>query len=201
MNMNYRSSRVVKSRELPSVLAEIKASTCKRDGPQKGEHLGSGKGLTTLPRATTLRKVEVLRLADPSSTSSSARSAAACTMDSDSWLSSSIASIAVGTEEIRISAATDQGPTQDPVARRIRGGMQKNSGSGVPTRNPSGEQNRGRSRSKTSRRRGSVIGSSERAKERSEGEKDGRRLHRRTAASSSTAEGEQGGRGREKGGG
>lgn len=190
MNMNYRSRKVVNSRELPSVLAEIKASTCKRDGPQKGEQLGSGKGLTTLPRATTLRKVEVLRLADPSSTSSSARSAAACTMDSDSWLSSSIA---VGTEEIRISAATDQGPTQDLVARRIRGGIQKKSGSGVPTRNPSGEQNRGRSRSKTSRRRGSVIGSSERAKERSEGEKDGRRLHRRTAASSSTAEGEQGG--------
>ena len=54
-------------------------------------------GLTTLPRATQLRKVEAL-LEEPeelefSSTSSSASRAAAWRIDSDSWDNSSIASI------------------------------------------------------------------------------------------------------------
>ena len=56
------------------------------------------KELTTLPRATQLRKVEALLEEEPeeleiSSTSSSASRAEACRIDSDSWHNSSIASI------------------------------------------------------------------------------------------------------------
>lgn len=52
------------------------------------------QALTTLPSATALRKVEGRREAVSSEGSSSARSEAACLMDSESWTSSSIASMA-----------------------------------------------------------------------------------------------------------
>lgn len=52
------------------------------------------RALTTLPSATALRKVEGRREAVSSEGSSSARSEAACRMDSESWTSSSIASMA-----------------------------------------------------------------------------------------------------------
>jgi hypothetical protein len=51
-------------------------------------------GLTTLPSATALRKVEGRRGVASSEGSSSARSEAAWRMDSESWTSSSMASMA-----------------------------------------------------------------------------------------------------------
>lgn len=57
-----------------------------------GQNSGAIDQLTTLPSPTTLRKVEFL-FEDGSSTSSSASKAAACTIDSDSWINSSIASM------------------------------------------------------------------------------------------------------------
>lgn len=58
-------------------------------------HAGRRNALTTLPRATALRKVEVRLLDDDelSSMSSSARTADACRIASESWTSSSIASM------------------------------------------------------------------------------------------------------------
>lgn len=57
-----------------------------------GQDLSAIDQLTTLPSPTTLRKVEFL-FEEGSSTSSSASKAAACTIDSDSWINSSIASM------------------------------------------------------------------------------------------------------------
>lgn len=60
--------------------------------------------LTTLPRETTLRKVEFLLNVD-SSASSSASRAAACNIESDNWISSSIASMAVSKARIEPTAS------------------------------------------------------------------------------------------------
>ena len=75
--------------------------------------------LTTLPKATTLRKLEARRL-EASSASSSARSADACTIQSPNLTSSSIASISNQRSTIKIcSTKSPNRSAPDPQIRSL----------------------------------------------------------------------------------
>ena len=88
--------RLLSTADLPAPCTETEQIGTSQIGwrQQRGVSSSRGGALTTLPSATALRKVDGRREAVSSDGSSSARREAACRMDSESWTSSSMASMA-----------------------------------------------------------------------------------------------------------